>query len=457
MLCAVIKGSSLEEAKAQIVSVFEKADILELRLDHFADISSAVLQDLRSSFPLPMIFTLRGKKDGGNYPKSEEERLLEIERLAKLEPEYFDLEDHLPILFVKAIVKKHPHIKIIISHHDFESTPYDLDKVLKKMQKTPAHLYKMALMSRSSLDALKLLLFAKDQNVVAVPMGDEGTFGRALEPFTYAAVFEKELGQLSVEELSQYYNYHNLNRQTALYGLIGNPVSHSMSYQTHNAYMKQQNINAVYVKMRVPVEDLPELLHLAKQMPFQGLSVTTPLKEKILPYLDEIDDTARVIGAVNTLLLQGGKYIGFNTDGKGALNAIEKKIKVKGKKVVIIGAGGASKAIAYEAARRGASVTIVNRHKERAELIAKAFNCKALSIEEMSFCVKDGYDILINATSYEMPIQQEHILKALVMDITNRFKDGPFLKCALEKGCEIMDGTHMFFEQAALQFNLWFK
>src|SRR5262249_16514603 len=162
--------------------------------------------------------------------------------------------------------------------------------------------------------------------------------------------------------------------------------------------------------------------------------------------------------AVNTLLFEEGKIFGFNTDGIGALNAIEKEFPVKDKRIVIIGAGGAAKAIAYEAHRRGGLVTIVNRDAEKALQIAQLLPCIGKGLDYMATCAETGYDVLINCTPSPLPIASEYIIpQAIVMDIKTKPKETAFLKLAREKGCPIIYGYQMFIEQALGQFNLWFK
>ncbi len=229
------------------------------------------------------------------------------------------------------------------------------------MQKTPAFFYKIAVTAKNCLDALRLVCWAKksDGKLIAISMGSHGQVSRIFgpitgSPITYAALEEDQKsapGQLSAKTLIERYHHRSLNLHTALYGLIGDPVDQSISDKTHNSLITACGLNAQYVKVQVCPAELSDFLQFAKKLPFQGLSVTMPLKEHILPFLDDIDPQAFDIGAVNTILFEKSKIFGFNTDGTGALNAIEKECQVKNKRIVIIGAGGAAKAIAYEAHR----------------------------------------------------------------------------------------------------------
>jgi len=468
MICVVIKGPTFEEARLQISKAVAYADLVELRLDCFKSLDLAALKILRSHFSVPMIFTLRSQIQGGSYTQSEENRLANIRRLAELKPEYLDLENHVSACLIAEISSQCPEIKLISSYHNFTETPEDLERIYQEMQKTPAFLYKMAVTAKNCLDALRLVCWAKksDDKLIAISMGSYGQVSRILGPMmgcpiTYAALEEDQKsapGQLSAKTLIERYHHRSLNPRTALYGLIGNPVDQSISDETHNSLITAYGLDAVYVKIQVSPSELSDFLQFAKQLPFHGVSVTMPLKEQMLPFLNDIDPQALDIGAVNTLLFEEGKIFGFNTDGIGALDAIEREYQVKDKRIVIIGAGGATKAIAYEAHRRGGLVTIVNRDERKAFQIAERLHCIGKGLDYMAACAETGYDILINCTPSPLPIASDYILpQAIVMDVMTKPKETIFLKLAMEKGCPIIYGYRMFIEQALGQFNLWFK
>lgn len=460
MICLVIKGPTFADAQQQILkAVANGADLVELRLDNFASLDLTALKKLRADFRIPMIFTLRSELQGGSYQKSEESRLKAILKLAKLKPEYIDLEYHVPSDFSKEIAK-HPEIKLILSYHNFQKTPENLEGLYQEIKKIPAHFYKIAVMPHSSTDALRLICWAKQfKNLIAISMGANGQISRILapvmhSPFTYASLDESlstAPGQLSPQTLIEKYRYRSITPKTKIFGLIGDPVDKSISDDTHNELMSQLSLDAVYLKMQVPPAELAGFIQYAKKLPFSGLSVTMPLKEQILALLDEIDPKAKAIGAVNTLVFKEGKIFGFNTDGMGALNAIEESMPVKGKRIIFLGAGGAAKAIAYEAKQRGGLVTVLNRDKARVLALAQQLGCAGGGLNEMP----DAYDLLINCTP-AMPIDPKYILpSATAMDIVTKPKQTEFLKHAQEKGCKIIYGYQMFIAQAIEQFHLW--
>jgi 3-dehydroquinate dehydratase/shikimate dehydrogenase len=468
MICVAIKGPTFAEAHAQIMQAIPHADLIELRLDYFDEVDLVALGQLKQKFSIPMIFALKGIIQGGQYKGIESERLKLICRLAELKPEYMDLESHLDIQFLQQLNQNHPSIKFIISFHDFSKTPDDLTAVFDRMQKPIDCIYKIAVRANSGLDVLKFIDWEKKIGtpIIGISMGTFGQISRILQPivggyFTYACLDEDlktAPGQITAGNLLDCYHFRRLNSHSKIFGLIGDPIEQSLSHQSHNYSMRESQINAVYVKMQVKPSQLQDFLQYAKKLPFSGLSVTMPLKESVIPFLDFVDPEVQRIGACNTLVFEDEKIYGFNTDGFGALNAIEKYVLVKEKRIVIIGAGGAAKAIIYEACRRGAHVTVVNRDAKKAELVAAHFGCNGKALDRMEECYRDGYDIIINCTPIEMPIDEQYILPGtLVMDIRTRPKESLFLKHAFNKGCKVVFGYEMFIEQAIGQFNLWFK
>lgn len=340
--------------------------------------------------------------------------------------------------------------------HDFEKTPDDLDAVLKKLMDQPAQIYKIACMANSTLDALRMLLFVRKKRGEGIPlagmcMGPLGAITRILAPvvestLTFAAIEQETApGQLSAEELIERYRFHSLSPKTRLFGLIGHPVSQSPSHETHNAFFQREGIDAVYVKMDVRPEELSAFLPLAKEVGFEGLSVTIPHKEQVVNFVDGSSERAKAINAVNTLHLTPEGVWGENTDAPAALDALG---TVRGKTVLLLGSGGAARAIAYEAVQRGADLLIWNRTHTRAEQLAQAVG--GLAVKELP----KRYDILINATPEGMALSKGQLLAgALVMDIN--LSSTPLLQAAEAIGCRVIDGSAMFKRQALGQFSVW--
>lgn len=463
MLVIPVKGPSFQNALYQIQKAETLASLIELRVDFLEELSLSQLKTLLTCSHKPFIITLRPVRQGGAYSKSENCRLEEILKIAELKPAFFDLEHDIDPAFIRDFIKKYRDTRLILSYHNFKETPKDLDTVLSSMQNTAAaDYYKIALFANDATDALSLLAWAKTKqaNVIPVTMGKDGQFGRILAkivgaPFTYASLEPGLLTapyQVDAKTLLERYRYLELSEKTALYGLIGYPIEPSMSDVTHNAFFQKKGVDAVYVKIPVKEESLSSFLSYAQQLGFKGLSVTMPLKEAVIPFLDAMEQKAKKIGAVNTISHENGKLIGYNTDSLGALNALEKRGSVRGKTILLIGAGGAAKAIAFEAILRGAKVLILNRSYEKACKLALEVGGLALS-KELTEEIK--YDIIINATPADIPIEEKWLLPGtLAMDIRTRPHKTPFLQ-AIEKKGSIIYGYEMFFEQAKWQFTLW--
>jgi len=249
-----------------------------------------------------------------------------------------------------------------------------------------------------------------------------------------------------------------IDAKTRLYGVFGDPVTHSLSPALHNAAFGATGLNAVYLAFGL--KGAKGAVDAVRHLNMGGASVTIPHKTDVMAHLDEVDETARAIGAVNTIVNKAGKLIGFNSDVDGAMRALEQKGEIAGKKVVMIGAGGAARAIGYGIKQKGGSLLIANRSADKGEALAKDLGA--------SFCPLTGLDlgdvdILINATSVGMtphvddvPVPLDSLTsRTLVMDIVYNPLETALLSAARAAGCETVDGTAMFVFQAVAQFELW--
>ena len=235
--------------------------------------------------------------------------------------------------------------------------------------------------------------------------------------------------------------------------LIGNPVDKSISHITHNEIFRKCNIACTYEKKIICLDTLAGEVELLKKMDYSYIAVTMPLKEVIIPFLDK---QSKLIGSVNTIEIRDGKWVGHNFDGIGCLNAIEKTEKVAGKKVLVLGAGGAAKAAVYEASARGAEVFIYNRTKERALLIAKQFGVQAIAE------ISSTFDVIIQATSVgmfcqELPMEMKWVSSnTMVMEMIYNPMKTLFVMEAQKKGARVILGYEMFAELSYAQFNFIF-
>lgn len=251
--------------------------------------------------------------------------------------------------------------------------------------------------------------------------------------------------------------------QTELYGVIGNPVQHSLSPMFHNGFFKRLGRNAVYLAFEV--KNLEEALRGIRGLEVRGVSVTTPFKTQVVPFLDKIEGLAKKIGAVNTIVNRRGRLIGYNTDCEGALGALEEKMNLREKRVVLLGAGGAARAIGFGLKGRSCQLIVSNRSKKRGEGLSKELECDYLPTSSL-VRMKAGEleaDVVINATSLgmvprdgETPIPKKLLKEGMmVMDIVYQPLLTRLLREAKEKGCLTVNGLEMFIRQGVAQSEIW--
>jgi len=249
-----------------------------------------------------------------------------------------------------------------------------------------------------------------------------------------------------------------IDANTSLFGLIGNPVAHSLSPAMHNQAFAATGYKGIYLAFRVT--DPAAAIKGIRALNFKGVSVTLPHKVAVMEYLDEVDETAARIGAVNTIVNNRGRLIGYNTDCAGALQALRTRTSIKGKSVGLIGAGGAARAIGFGLVAAGGSVTILNRSRTSGEGLAADLQAEYLPLNDWQ---PNHYEILINTTPVGMhpetdatPIPKEELSKEMVvMDIVYNPLDTRLLKEAAAKKCRTINGVAMFVFQGVHQFELW--
>ncbi len=249
-----------------------------------------------------------------------------------------------------------------------------------------------------------------------------------------------------------------ISGKTKLYGILGNPVSHSLSPVMHNAAFAATGIDGVYLPF--PVPDIINAVTGIRALGIQGASVTIPHKEQVMALLDTIDPVAQKIGAVNTIVRNGDTLAGFNTDWLGATSALERKITLPGRKVVILGAGGSARAIGFGLMEKGADFLLVSRTESRGRALADELNCRWMPLTETEAI---SGDILINATSVGMvpkiessPVPDSVLAQfQVVMDIVYAPLKTRLLMAAEKAGCESINGLEMLLYQGVAQFGMW--
>lgn len=248
-----------------------------------------------------------------------------------------------------------------------------------------------------------------------------------------------------------------ITADTRLFCVLGNPVSHSRSPLVHNQAFADHHMDAVYLAF-APT-DIGQAMDAVRQFNIQGVSVTLPFKQKVIPFLDQIDDPASAIGAVNTIVNRNGVLYGYNTDSRAAIAPL-KDINLFGKTVLIIGAGGAARAVAYGIHEHKGHLMITNRSQDKGRGLAARYDADFFSMDDIRHLRPD---IIINTTSMGMAPRTNVLScpadcltsEALVMDVVYTPLETRLISVARENGCRVVDGLTMFIAQAAAQFELW--
>jgi len=380
----------------------------------------------------------------------------EIETLRTRPAEYYETTPYVSDLTPPANV---------VSYHNFRKTPARLSAVLAELKCQPAQCIKIATQCNSYADALRVLALCKGRrNVIAVPMGEIGLPARVLalrhgSALAYAAVGEKTApGQLTLDEMKHLYRADKLDRRSRVYGVIGNPVSHSLSPLLHNTGFIARRMNDVYLPFLVP--DLRDFLRAVKPLGIQGFSVTLPHKQAILRHLDDCDPLAEAVGAVNTVVVRpGGQLYGYNTDYVGVLRALQRRVALRGSRVLIYGAGGAARATAFALAQAGAIVNICARREAEARKLARAAGGEAIARRHLR---REFFDAIVNTTPVGMhphadasPLRAEELNCRLVFDSIYRPMKTRLLRLAERRRIETVSGVEMFIAQGTAQWEIW--
>jgi 3-dehydroquinate dehydratase / shikimate dehydrogenase len=474
-ICAVVAGTDRRAMWKQLETALRTRNrAIELRLDWLRNAREIdrFLRQLASHFEAgrksrraTLIATCRRRAAGGNFRGSIANQLLCLAEAVRAGCAWYDLEIESirgcpPELLDVLLGEGHR----IASAHFFEGLPRNLAAVVRDLSATGSDAIKLAAHCDSLAQGLTLLCRARPKrNLIAIPMGDAALPLRVLalregSALSYAPVETATApGQVSLEEMKNLYRADRLDRRTRVYGIVGNPVAHSLSPAIQNAAFQARHINSVYV--RFPVRDLRDFVSAILPLEIAGFSVTLPHKQAILRYLGGCDPLAAAIGAVNTVVVRGGQLYGYNTDYAGVLRALEPRIPLRGSRVLIIGAGGAARAVAFALAQTGSTICICARRKNRAAQLAKAVRGELI---ERRTIRHEFFDAIVNATPLGMhPLVNDSPLDAgdlncrLVFDTIYRPRVTKLLRLAARRGIETVSGFEMFVAQGAAQFEIW--
>jgi 3-dehydroquinate dehydratase/shikimate dehydrogenase len=357
---------------------------------------------------------------------------------------------------------------LVLSHHDYRATK-NLEQTLEKMLAISADFFKVVSTATTLYDNVVMMKFLEkygDQHsLIGVCMGEQGIISRLLgvragSVFTFAAVSEDEKtapGQVTAQELRSTYRIEQVDAATRVYGVAGDPVTHSLSPAIMNAALRRETVNGVYLALHA--KTLKDLLACVRDIPIHGMSITMPYKTAILSHLDNTDSHTTKIGACNTVVrAQDGNLYGFNTDSAGVVRPLERRITIDGSKILVLGAGGAARAAVFGLKERGAEVYVLNRTFAQAQKLARSARARTLKRSDLK---KLSFDVIINATpvgmgnSHESPLNQDEIKAHFVFEMIYDPPETRFMKLARAAGAEVIPGVEMFVQQAARQFEIW--
>lgn len=464
LVCVPVCAKSVTELEEACARASEFADIIELRVDCLEGNQVFELEPSIRKLSLPFIITFRPAEQGG------------YRDIGRREREAFWSRDWSPVEWCDVELDLVDSVKfdwsrIIVSHHDFNGVPADLEQIYEQLAATPAQIVKIAVHANDITDCIpifQLLDRARSENreLIAIAMGNAGVATRVLGPsrgayLTYGSLEDESAtapGQVNARQLRSVYRIDQIDNDTMICGLVGLPVMHSVSPHMHNAAFAAEGVNGVYLPLEV--QDLgafmTRMVHpRTRELDWnlRGLSVTAPHKSAIIDYLDDVDPEAQEIGAVNTVIVDDEGLHGYNTDVDGLIEPLRERLgSLSGLRVAVIGAGGAARAAVWALARDDARVTLFARDTIKGGLLGDEFGVACEPLNAASFA---GYDVVINATPQSPAVAEQLAGAGLVYDLIYNPIETQFLKEAQRAGCQTLGGLPMLVAQARRQFELW--
>jgi 3-dehydroquinate dehydratase/shikimate dehydrogenase len=480
-LCISVQAATPAELISRADAALKDSVFIEFRLDYLSK-PLAVLPDIKALLArrrdITVIATCRRKAYGGKFTgtlTSELEILLKAAQtgchIVDLEVESAEQCTRPALAKFRAAVRA-AGSSLLISSHDFTRTrrPEGLNQTAKRIAAYEPEFVKVVTTARNLADNLSVLQMIEDQslgaNVIGIAMGEEGLISRVLSPragaaFTFASSAdgaETAAGQIPARTLLDIYRLDQLDKATRIFAVAGNPIAHSLSPLMHSTAFRRENVNAVMLPLKV--KTLDDLLAIVRDLPLDGVAVTMPLKQEVLPHLANMDPLTHRIGACNTLRTGAdGKLYGFNTDVAGIVRPLERRMKLNGARILVLGAGGAARAAVFGLVEQGAEVFIVNRTHEKAVALARKAKAHVLKQNVLS---KQRFDAIINTTpcgmtgiKQQLPLKENELNASLVFDLVYTPIETPLLKLAKARGLAVISGLEMFVRQGASQFEIW--
>jgi 3-dehydroquinate dehydratase/shikimate dehydrogenase len=432
------------------------ADLVEVRLDSVRDPDvAAALADRRR----PVLVTCRPVWEGGAFSGSEEERKRILREALIAGADYVDIEARAGLDDLIGITGGR---RIVLSVHDFEGVPGDLDDRVRAMRATGAEIVKIAVTATRLADCARLLATGRRSGadpLVLIAMGERGFATRVLPSrfrsmWSYAGPLAG-VGQLGPDALVSEFRFREIGEATAIFGIAGFPVAHSVSPAMHNRAFRAAGIDAVYLPL--PAIDVDDFVSFARAFEIQGASITTPYKVAMFNRVDEASSLAKRVGALNTLRVDRGRWLGDNSDVSGFLEPLADCL-LEDARASLVGAGGAARGVAVALAAKGARVTVHARNQERAyEVAALASGSVGRWPPE-----RGSWDLLVNCTPVgtyphvdETPVPADCLGRGIVYDLVYNPQMTRLRREAEAAGCRTIGGLEMLVGQARQQFEWW--
>lgn len=472
-VCVSVAARTVSEMISKAERAAQIADVIEIRFDalDISEVEKCVAEISAGNFGKPLLATFRPFEQGGRREISFDERLNFWRKFA----DKFEFVDFETDIFTPTTAR------VIKSFHDFETVPPNLSEIFEKLS-AQGSIIKIACHAEDAEDSLKVWRLlnktrSENKNFVPIAMGDGGQWTRILglahgAKMTYAALDEAELtapSQLTAQKMIDVFRIKQLTRQTAVYGLLAAQTGYSVSPEMHNEAFRFNNLDAVYVPFAV--KNLRSFWRdFVADGNFGGLnlhgfSVTNPHKCEIIELLDEVDETARKIGAVNTVHIQNGRTFGYNTDAEGFIAPLLNSFgDLRDAKVAVIGAGGAARACLYALRKHGAKTTIFARLESKAQPLAEEFSAGFNEYNRENRNNFNDFDILVNATPIgtkgtspvEIAARAEEFEKVqMVYDLVYNPFETSLLREAAKAELPRIGGLAMLVGQAVAQQKIW--
>jgi len=471
-VCVAVVGEDASNIIERAESLVRDNSFMEFRLDYLSS-PAAGLPKLKHFLDLhpeaTVIATCRRAVNGGKFKGSAASQLEILTKAAAAGFQLVDIElQSAEVLKPAALAELKDQVGVILSFHDFKATR-KLEEIFSQMKEYPADFYKVVSTATTLYDNVQMMKFLQAHSaqfeMVGLSMGEQGIISRVLgvragSIFTFGSATRGEEtapGQVTAAELRDVYRIDMVDAATQVYGVAGDPISHSVSPIMMNTAFRRETVNAVYVALHA--KTLKDLLACTKDIPLRGLSITMPYKQDIVEALSNSDPLTRQIGACNTVVRgQDGKLYGFNTDVAGITFPLEQRLKLQDARILVVGAGGVARAAAFGLKNKGAEVPITNRTPDKAQNLAKQVKAKYIKRSDVA---KSSFDVIINATPVGMgvnrqsPLDEKELNTKYLFDLVYVPSETKLMKMARARTIEVIPGLEMFVQQGARQFEIW--